>query len=841
MEVLMRAGVSTVVAGGVLAGVLAAGALAIQDAPGKVPPSGTPAGAAGQEQAVRILQRMAQQRSPAEARESTPQAPVAAETGGESREGAVGPARTPVFPEPSPALSIFGMSLFVRPVPDLVPDLRVPVSPDYVLGPGDTLIVHYWTATEDETFTTEITRDGTIAIPAVGEVDVAQLTYEEARTLVEKEVRRTKEASMVTVRLGPLRSIHVWVTGHVRQLGLHTISALSTAFNALLVSGGPTEHGSLRRIEIKRGPDHLQTLDLYDFLLRGDRGADIRLQSGDTIFVPVRGPRVHLEGEVKSPAIYELDGETTLAELLEMAGGFTGHGYRALVQLERTQDGRERVLQDVLLEDLERGAGDVVLRDGDVVRVFAVGEEIQNRIDVEGNIERPGRYEWHAGMMLSELLERAGPLLAETHMKRAEIRRVLGAEVAYRHSSGPEALLQSHQVIPFDLAAVLAGTTDLPLERLDHVVIYRRDQVRPPPTVAIEGAVRRPGTYELTAGMRVKDLVFEAGGELDDAFLGEAVIVRRRQGEAGAVTTEVERLRLDLNAALLGNERANLLLENFDTLIVRRRQLLTVTVEIRGSVRHPGHYILSQGARVSDLLAEAGGALEEAFLEGAIFARKTVREKQAQATQEYVRQQRERLLWLQSREVTRSSGAGSEEKIQAAIVLQKQLLDELAATPIVGRLPLQGLEREEFAASPFNVTLVDGDLLDVPERPASVLVIGHVTVPGATLYVEGSDIDHYLRQVGGLRDDADEEGTYVIKADGSVVKVYEEKDHRISWDSRRGGWFEGVINEEIVQLGDMIYVPPEAELVGGWDMTRDIVDIVFKTAVAAGVVVGVWR
>ena len=735
-------------------------------------------------------------------------------------------------------LPIFGMKLFAP--RGVVRDPFVSVTDDYVLGPGDSLRIRFWNSQVDSAaIEYPIDRDGFVSLSEkIGQVHLAGLRFGEAREILEKEIRRAITDPSVVVTMGRLRSIHVWVTGYVANPGYLSVSALATVFNALLLAGGPGENGTLRAIQVIRAGEIVSVVDVYDFLLRGDRSADVRLRADDTIFVPSRGPRIRVEGEVKMPALYELSEKTDLFEALEMAGGLTGRSYRALVQLERTSDGRRRVLRDYALDDAART---VILEEADVVRVGTIVEGISNHVTLDGHVERPGRYEWQQNLVLSELLRRGGPILPQTWMERGLVFRSHGDETSFRHVPGVRSGVQDHQTLPFDVGAVLAGEEDLVLERQDRVVIYRRDEVIPTPTVEIRGAVRRPGSFELTSGIRVKDLVFLAGGLLDDAFLGDAILVRRLWGRPDAEASSVERLRFSLLRAMDGDESADHLLENFDIVHVLRRQDEAVTVTVEGAVKHAGTYILERGARLSDLLREAGGPSRNAFLKGAVFIRHTIRLRMQEARDEYVRHQRERLLAVEARASSRATGPTERATISQTIQVQTQLLQQLQATTVVGRLPLKGLDSPLFSESPFDVELVNGDRLDIPMAPDSVQVLGRVASAGAVLWVPGQPFEFYLARVGGAEEDADLDAILLIKADGEVIRRYDDAAHGIDYDSERRIWIEGRVNEFLVERGDVVYVPPEAAAVSGWDATRDIVDIVFKTAVAAGVAVGALK
>jgi protein involved in polysaccharide export with SLBB domain len=403
--------------------------------------------------------------------------------------------------------------MFRVPASTFAPVEDVPVGPEYVLGPGDSLVTYVWGLVEN-VFTETVNRNGEIFIPKVGTLRVWGLSFDRAEQLIRDQLSRVYTGFRISVSMGRLRTIRVFVVGEVTRPGAYTMSALSTLTNALFVAGGPSKHGTLRRVAVLRHNKVVSEMDLYDFLLRGDKSQDIRLESGDTVFVPTIGPTVGLVGNVNRPAIYELKGETQVTDLLAMAGGVSPSGFLQRMQLERFRANTERVVQDFnLLDFTQRGLQDAnpILRDGDLVRVFPVDPRIYNAITLEGPVRRPGTYELRPGMRLGELVTR-DELLPEAYLERAEIVRAK-ADL-------------SAEVIPFSIRDLWAGqaAANLGLQPLDRVVIS--SEFRPLATVAVSGLVRRPGRYTIARGERMSSLLERAGGFLPDAFLRGAVFTR---------------------------------------------------------------------------------------------------------------------------------------------------------------------------------------------------------------------------------------------------------------------------------------------------------------------------
>ena len=408
----------------------------------------------------------------------------------------------------------FGYDVFRAPATTFAPVEDVPVGPDYILGPGDSLTIYVWGLVES-IFNETVNRNGEIFVPRVGTLKVWGLTFEKTEQLIRDRLGKVYTGFQVSVTLGRLRSIRVFVVGSVVRPGSYTLSPLSTITNALFVAGGPSKHGTLRKIVLLRNTQTISELDFYDFLLRGDKKGDVRLESGDTIFVPQIGPVVGLVGRVNQPAIYELTTDTRVGDLLTLAGGVTPRGYLERVQIERFHANRERVVLDFdLLGFYERGRQEdnPLLKNGDLVRVFPVDFRIYNAVSVEGLVKRPGRYALRREMRVAELLVKE-ELLPDAYLDRAEVVRV-------REDLGTE-------VIPFSIRDAWGGKPEanIALKPLDRVVV--RSQMRPVEEVAVTGMVKRPGQYAVTRGERLSSLIERAGGLEPHAFPRGAVFTRR--------------------------------------------------------------------------------------------------------------------------------------------------------------------------------------------------------------------------------------------------------------------------------------------------------------------------
>jgi polysaccharide export outer membrane protein len=463
-------------------------------------------------------------------------------------------------PDTDARLRQFGYDLFTRVPTTFAPVTDVPVGPEYVIGPGDHLNILLWGGVQ-ESYQVEVNRNGAVALPRLGVVQVWGLTLDQVQRLLQQRFSEFYADFHMAVTPGKLRTILVYVVGEVRQPGAYTISSLSTIINALFASGGPTKNGSLRRIQLVRQGRHIHTLDLYDLLLQGNKGQDQTLQSGDTILVPLIGPVAGVAGNVKRPAIYELDPGMTLQRLLDLAGGVTALGYLQRVQIERPVANERKVVVDVDLSARRPKAASTDLwktrmADGDLARIFAILPSLENAVQLEGHAVRPGRYELKPGMRLRDVIPSYEVLFPEPYLEYGEIVRYIGADTR-------------RTVVPFNLGALLAGdpNQNLTLHPRDIVRVFARADFVDPPQVRISGLVHRPGLYPLTEGMRVGDLVFRAGNILKFAYLERAELTRHTLGQGGENAIRVE---IDLIKALEGNGEHNLFLQDFDHLVVRQ-------------------------------------------------------------------------------------------------------------------------------------------------------------------------------------------------------------------------------------------------------------------------------
>ncbi|MEP7344601.1 MAG: SLBB domain-containing protein [Gemmatimonadaceae bacterium] len=627
---------------------------------------------------------------------------------------------------------IFGLSLFRRTTSQFDANLSGPVDENYRLGPGDQLVL-ILTGDVESARTLDVTREGFIVIPQVGQLSVANLTLGQLNDLlydrlgrVYSGVSRGPDArTRFSVNVAKLRSNQVFVVGDVARPASYRISSAGTALSALYAAGGPTPNGTLRAIEVRRGGRVVQTLDVYDYLLRGDVSHDPRLETGDLVFVGVHGRRVAISGEVIRPAQYELTANETLADLLRMAGGFSPTASLSRIQIERIAppssregEGHERVLVDVTSPTLGRGAVPAIaLESGDVIHVFRIADRVRDRIVVLGNVWQEGAQGFVPGMMLSEALRGAGGTKSDTYLGQVLISRLRADSTRAQ------------------LRAVLrdttgAAVTDIALQEDDEIQVFSLSSFRPERYVAISGAVRANGRYPYRDGMTMRDLILMAGGLQQSAYLQEAEIARLPADRSNGATAVTFRVPLDSTylferdavGRYLGppglpapaSQAPEQRLEPYDNVLVLPQPdfQLHRTVQIGGEVKFPGEYSLrTKGERLSDVLVRAGGLTTEAYPEGIQFFRR------------------------------------GGELGRIGIDLPRVLRDPR--------------ERD-------NLILENGDSVFLPRYSPVVNVLGAVNAPVAVAFVPGKDLDYYIRRAGGANRRADAKRAFVRQSNGSV-------------------------------------------------------------------------
>jgi protein involved in polysaccharide export with SLBB domain len=407
----------------------------------------------------------------------------------------------------------YGYDAFKSTVASFTPAEDVPVGPDYIIGPGDSFNVTLWGITEG-IFKVKVNREGDIILPKVGVVKVAGLTYGELKPFVEQQLGRYYESVNVGITIDTLRTIRVYVVGEVTQPGSYSMSSLSTVYSALFAAGGPTKKGTLRKVQLLRNGVVIANLDLYKFLLKGDKSQDKELQSGDTVFVPIIGGVAGISGGVYRPAIYELKGKTDLAEFISLAGGFLPTGYLSRVQVERVVAHEKRIIRD---ENVSRGRGGeplgLSIQNMDLVKISPIFEKVSNIIYLEGEVKYPGSYELKPGMRLKDLLPGASLFTLSSDFSYLEIVRI-------------DPNTRQTQIFSINYEKVLSGDDrqNYLLQPLDRIMVFSKEKEKE--KITLKGEVLRPGEYAITPGERLSSLLTRAGGFTENAYFFGAKLLR---------------------------------------------------------------------------------------------------------------------------------------------------------------------------------------------------------------------------------------------------------------------------------------------------------------------------
>lgn len=649
----------------------------------------------------------------------------------------------------------------IRGVSSVDTPLAVPLGPDYVLGPGDSLTVDLWGGLT-QSFPRVIDRDGHILLPEAGSLPVAGLTLERAEKLIAAALKKQYRDVQVSVTISRLRSVRVYVVGDVQRPGGYDISSLATPLSALYAAGGPTSVGSLRIANHFRGSQLIETVDLYDFLLHGVQNGSARFEPGDTLQIPPAGAQVAVSGAIKRPAIYELKpGESKLASVLGDAGGLTAAASLSHITVERIDPNRQRVTVTLQAHDERDPAADrvalnsFVVQDGDRIYIPPILPYSDRAVYLEGHVARPGRLPYTEGMRLSDVLHSYQDMLPEP-ATRGEIVRLVPPDL---HA----------ETVVFNVPDVLIGSADLWLQPFDTIHVFGRYELDTP-TVTIHGEVLRPGTYPLSQGMTAAQLVRMAGGFKRDALLQRADLTSYRVENGNRVEGSLE--TLPIGAVVGGNDpSADLPLQPGDVLTIHQItgwNDIGQSVTVQGQVRFPGSYGFQEGERLSSVLRRAGGMLDTAYPEGAVLIREQVRELEEKSRQELIRQ-----IETNSAAARLGPAAAAGETgntVQLIKAQQEQAIAQLKTHPATGRMVIQiTADINSWANTPADVELRRGDVLTIPKRPGFVLVTGQVYNATALSFTPRKSTGWYLKRAGGTNSTANRKEIFIIRANGEVI------------------------------------------------------------------------
>ncbi len=646
-------------------------------------------------------------------------------------------------------LEIFGHSVFrKKKVPSFISEKQISVPADYPVASGDEVVVMIWGRINEEHRLT-VDRSGQINIPRIGPVPVAGLTFNAMQRNIINRIQNI-EGVQASISMGTLSDVRVFIIGEVTVPGQYTVGALTNVTNALFHADGFSKQGSMRNVKLKRNGRTVKTFDFYDFLMSGDNFSNIRLKTGDVIFVPVVKKMAAIAGNVRRSALYELKGKTTLKDLIELAGGLTPAAWVNRIQIERFQENDQKVVLDLEVPNVKQ-LPDFEIKDGDIIKIFPVVMLDKNAVYLSGNVLRPGKYEYRDNMKVSDIINNYEQLLPETYFDYSVIRRRESPSYAER-------------IVSFNLGSVIednASMNNITLKPLDNIIVYHKDYFEPDRIVTIDGAVTNPGTYKLLENMRVKDLILEAGGLREDASAERGELYKRTYIEDSVRT---EKIDFSIKAAMQDDPDHNLLLSKFDHISIRvkhgweKQRIITLV----GEFNYPGNYVILEGETLGHLLRRAGGFKPDAYLPAAILTRESVREIEKKRKEEYIHKL-EADIAASSTEIASKGSVGPE--VGALLDMQTNLLDKLREAEVYGRVVVDFEKEENYK----DLHIEDGDVIYVPKNYNTVSVLGEIYNPSTfVLDKYNTKMSHYIEQAGGYKDNANKKDVYVIKANGSV-------------------------------------------------------------------------
>ena len=629
-----------------------------------------------------------------------------------------------------PRASVFGREIFSARNLTFAPSYNIPTPPNYVLGAGDEVGVEVWGDAES-TMKHRVSPEGSISISGVGPVSVAGLTIEQAQQRIQSKVDRIM-SGQVRVSLGEIRSIKVNISGEVAVPGTYTLPSLATVFNAIYSAGGVNDIGSLRRIQVYRNSRKVADLDVYDYLVNGKYETNILLEDNDMIIVPPYDSYVAIGGKVKRERIYELKKGETLGKLIEYAGGFTGDAYAERLTVYR-KSGRQRSLVTVEKADLDA----FPMMDGDSLHVDVVLPTYSNMLTIRGAVWRPGDYELGPDVRtLSQLIAKAEGLRGSEFASRGQISRF-------------DSTTSIYTVIPFVVSDVASGRTDVELRNRDEVYIPNVFDLREDYSVTVRGEVNAPQTLDYRDGMTVEDVIVLCGGLRESASRARVEVARRIKDPTSTSYSprQAETFLFDISEDLaIAPTDKRFVLQPFDEVYIRRSPGYSEqkNAEADGEVLFPGQYVLAHASqRLSDLVRQAGGFTEEAYVRGASVQRKLTPDEMA--------------------------------KVKATLEIARTNQDRDSAVQDAVEIPEYysiGVDVEQAVKKPGSsedIVLREGDRLFVPKYNGTVRISGAVLYQNSVAY-EGKKLKNYVAQAGGFKQRA-RRRPFIVYMNGKVAST----------------------------------------------------------------------
>lgn len=738
--------------------------------------------------------------------------------------------RPPVAPLPSiqaPGLAdLDTWRLRATRLPRLAADLTTgtlaprPLGPDYRLRAGDRVRIVTWggVALNDVVL---VDATGALAAPGFGAIPVAGKTQVEAQQLLTELVRSHFKQAGASLGVELPNAVAVTVVGEVVAAGLHNLPAGATLLEALSAAGGVRDQGSLRRLRVQPPGGAPVEVDLYRMIDAGEPAGLDALASGTFVFVPLRGPEVHVFGAVRREAAVELLPDQTLAEALRLAGGFAADAETATLRLVREGDDGQTMRQLAAIALATETA-----RDGDRLIVAHRADLAQGRrtVTVLGQVRSPGMYAFEDGLTVGRLIDLAGGLLPEANPEHALVRRLRETPAQVDQGAG-----LSVPIIHDLLAPVARGTPLAPRDELTIPAFSPRENADL--RVRVSGAVRLPGPIALTPQLTAQQALLLAGGVTADAQLNEADLVRVAIRPDGA--RDVTRIGIDLRAILQGEPGPTL--QARDEIVVRTRNDQRLVVAITGEVNNSGSFTVPNGTTLRELFELAGGMTEDAFVPGIRLFRETERLQAA----EYLNELRNRLqgaVAVNKRQLAGTTTETDTKGLEQTIIQQENELVRLQHAQATGRMlgiDFAGLLGDRPEA---DLPLQSGDRIEVPAKPGAIRIFGEVMNPGSLRYDPHLRVETVIARAGGFGQQADRKRVFVVRADGAVVANASSRG--TEWDASKRNWITTKLDRIVLREGDTVIVPPDLTYKRSkLEIAKDITQVLFQIAVTAATVV----
>jgi protein involved in polysaccharide export with SLBB domain len=757
-------------------------------------------------------------------------------------------------------LPVYGDSLF-RQVPTTFAPLRnVNVTPDYVLGPGDQLLVRIWGQVNLNAQVT-VDRSGSVYLPQVGEIHVAGLPYAQVRQHIQDAVGRIFKSFDLEVEMGQLRSIQVFVVGQGRRPGNYTLSSLSTLVTALFATGGPSVQGSLRDIQLRRNGQTITHFDLYDLLLLGDMSKDAPLLSGDVIFIPPVGPQVAIAGSVRVPAIYELKGATTVDQALVFAGGLSSTASLLKASLERMDEHNSRTATNIELQ----GAGMTTqLRQGDILRVLPFSPEFQNTVTLRGNVAESGRFSWHPGMKLSDIIPDTKSLVTRDYWERRNQLGIPGPEFKVEYSDNPDQYPRdangNRRPRPYNGAGIYENNQGQ--FGYNGTSGYNQNPGQYPNQNSSQNSNQNSNQYNQNSNQNSGP----NPGNFDQALLPQLDSGQtdsnnpgnpgssqnggqnsQQTNDLGGASLANQQQQLSWNGGILPRPRLKVVLPvpeiDWSYAVIERFNPVTLTtslvpfnpgkliqdhdssqdltlepgdvvtifsqvdisvpqdqrtkfVRLEGEFKAAGIYSVHPGETLRELVTRAGGLTQNAYLFGSEFTRESTRVFQQQRLNDYLSN-----LELEIDRSTINAAVSSLTPQDTAatateVSASRSLISKFRTLRATGRIVLTLDPNATGIDRLPDLPLEDGDRFTVPSRPGTVNVVGAVYDQNSFLFNQRQELKSYVRLAGGPTRDADDKHAFIIRADGSVVSR-----------QSRVGVFGNTFDATRLNPGDTVVVP----------------------------------